>query len=446
MIRRVQALNYRCLRYVDVHLDGSFHILVGPNASGKSTLLDVVGFMGDLVTDGLDLAVSRRTKNFRDLVWDRDSGSPGFELAVEFEIHDALRAKVEDLGYKSLLELESSPLLFRYEVAVQSNDDGLCIASEGGFLAYGRSGDGNRPESIERDILPSESLSIFPSNKLPPASIITRPLTSGYRCIFRKSEEGADTFSPEPARYLFYATAPELSISFGKRRSTLKNLPEDPERFPVSTYVKRVLVDGVQKLFLDSRRLRHASSPNNPRIGLVADGSNLPWAIHWLRKADPERFAEWIGHIRTALRDLKSIRIVEREDDRHAYLMLRYSTDVEVPSWTVSDGTLRLLALTLAAYLPEREKLYLMEEPENGVHPMAIETVYQSLSSVYESQVLVATHSPVFLGCAAPEEILCFAKNKDGATEIIRGDRHPRLAGWKSSADMDLLFASEVLA
>ena len=123
--------------------------------------------------------------------------------------------------------------------------------------------------------------------------------------------------------------------------------------------------------------------------------------------------------------------------------MLRYATGVEVPSWTVSDGTLRLLALTLAAYLPDKEKIYLMEEPENGIHPMAVETVYQSLSSVYGSQVLVATHSPVFLSCAEPKEILCFAKNDEGATDIIAGNEHPRLAGWQSSADVDLLFASE---
>ena len=36
MVRCIQALNYRCLRDVDVRLDGNFHILVGPNASGKS--------------------------------------------------------------------------------------------------------------------------------------------------------------------------------------------------------------------------------------------------------------------------------------------------------------------------------------------------------------------------------------------------------------------------
>ena len=76
---------------------------------------------------------------------------------------------------------------------------------------------------------------------------------------------------------------------------------------------------------------------------------------------------------------------------------------------------------------------------------MAIETVYQSLASAYDSQILVATHSPVFLSCAKPTEILCFAKNEDGATDIVLGSQHPRLADWQSSADTNLLFASEVL-
>ena len=34
-----------------------------------------------------------------------------------------------------------------------------------------------------------------------------------------------------------------------------------------------------------------------------------------------------------------------------------------------SDGTLRMLALTLLAYIPAREAVYLVEEPENGYIP-----------------------------------------------------------------------------
>ena len=439
MIRRIQALNYRCLQYVDVRLDGSFHILVGPNASGKSTLLDVIGFLGDLIRDGLDAAVNRRTRNFQDLVWDRPRSNPGFELAVEFDIPEALGLKLPDEDLPGQDEYR----YFRYEVAIREGDDGLCIESEGGFLKTKMAELFEKDRSFDED--PFVLTRRFPSTRPAPESILTDAKAFYSRRVLDKSTKGKDTFNIETAPRYKYFSGSELSIAFGPRRSTLKNLPEDPERFPVATYVKRVLESGVHKLFLDSRRLRRASSPNSRRMGFVPDGSNLPWAIQRLREDDPATFNEWLEHVRTALREIEDVRVVEREDDRHSYLMLRYATGVEVPSWTVSDGTLRLLALTLAAYLPDRDTIYLLEEPENGIHPMAVETVYQSLCSVYDSQVLVATHSPVFLSCAEPKEILCFAKNDEGATDIISGHEHPRLASWRGSADVDLLFASEML-
>ncbi len=434
MIRRIQALNFRCLRYVDVHLDGSFHILVGPNASGKSTLLDVIGFLGDLIRDGLDAAVDRRTRNFQDLVWNRPRKNPGFELAVEFDIPEAFARKLPD---------KKDYRIFRYEIAIREGNDGLGIVSEGGFLGTRWRRNPEEHPSFDED--PFSLTRSFPSSRPTPKSILTNANDYGYRLVLQKSGKGTDTFSMETSERYADLGGSGMSFAFGPRRSTLKNLPEDSEQFPVATHVKRVLESGVQKLFLDSRRLRRASSPNSRRLGFVPDGSNLPWAIQRLGKIDPARHNEWLDHVGTALREIERIRIVEREDDRHAYLMLRYATGVEVPSWAVSDGTLRLLALTLAAYLPENDKIYLLEEPENGIHPMAVETIYQSLSSVYDSQVLVATHSPVFLGCAQPKEILCFAKNDEGATDIIAGHQHPRLVDWRSSADVDLLFASEVL-
>ena len=330
----------------------------------------------------------------------------------------------------------------RRKAFIQSGRDGLCIASEGGFLKNDWALDREKHRDLEVAFLASPRS--FPSTRPVPDSVLTNPDGFDCRRTLQKSAEGKDTYYIETVSQYEYFKGLDLSITFGPRRSTLKNLPEAPDQFPVATYVKRILQAGIQKLFLDSRRLRQASSPNNRRMGLVRDGSNLPWAIQRLHEIDPEKFRDWLDHVRTSPREIEDIRIVEREDDRHAYLMLRYATGLEVPSWTVSDGTLRLLALTLAAYLPESETVYLMEEPENGIHPMAIETVYQSLASVYDSQVLVATHSPVFLSCAQPEEILCFAKNDEGATDIIPGNRHPRLRDWQSAADINLLFASEV--
>ena len=119
MIRRIQALRYRCLRYVDVSLD-RFHVLVGPNASGKSTLFDVIAFLGDLVSTGLEAAVERRTRNFQDLVWGRPKDTLGFELAVEFDIPEPLRSR---------LPQERDYRVFRYEVAVCEADGDMRIGT-----------------------------------------------------------------------------------------------------------------------------------------------------------------------------------------------------------------------------------------------------------------------------------------------------------------------------
>jgi predicted ATPase len=189
--------------------------------------------------------------------------------------------------------------------------------------------------------------------------------------------------------------------------------------------------------------IRKASPPGQVR-GFKPDGSNLPWVIDSLQKA-PDRFQDWIAHLRTALPDINDIRTVERPDDRHRYLVLCYEGGLEVPSWVASDGTLRLLALTLPAYLPDLKGVYLIEEPENGIHPRAVETMFQSLSSVYDAQILLATHSPVILSIAEANEVLCFAKTPEGATDIVLGSEHPALREWRGETNLGVLFAGGVL-
>jgi len=99
----------------------------------------------------------------------------------------------------------------------------------------------------------------------------------------------------------------------------------------------------------------------------------------------------------------------------------------------------------LPAYLPDLGGVFLIEEPENGIHPRAVESVLQSLSSVYGAQVLVATHSPVILGLVKPRDVLCFARTREGATDIVNGADHPALRDWRGETDLGTLFASGIL-
>ena len=421
MIRRIQALNYRCLRYVDLRLD-RFHLLVGPNASGKSTLLDVVTFLGDMLSSGLESAVEERTRNFQDMVWGRPRRDAGFELAVEFAVPDEV---------KKPLPREMKFETFRYEVAIREGGSGIRIDSERGLLM---------PCENDR---PIQEVLRFPDPPEPPGTILIGGRRRGLRTILSKSREGRDNFNIEASEKAGKGWA--ISISFGPGRSTLGNLPESPERFPVSTHVKRLLETGVRRLFLDSSRMRRPSPPGRHRAGFSPDGSNLPQVIRQLREKHEGAFDDWLDHVRAALPEIEKVRVVERDDDRHCYLMIGYADGVEVPSWAVSDGTLRLLALTLPAYLPDPGMVYLMEEPENGLHPGVMQDVYRALSSVHDSQVLLATYSPVFLSHADLKDVLCFGKDASGATDVIPARKHPGLKDWQGSPNPSVFFAAGVL-
>ena len=423
MLTRIEALNYRSLRYISQEISG-FQMLVGPNGSGKSTFLDVVGFLGDLLRIGPYRAIMgdgngtpQRAADLSHLTWMRDGKQ--FELAVELAIPESRRRS--DTKYERA----------RYVVALEGKGESneIALASETLWL---------KPRDSEEKMVDQKPL--FPIPPKPPATLVqeSKKGPRGWRKVVNKiSESGNDYFMAETTEW-------NNSFRLGPNKSALANLPEDEERFPVATWVKRFLMEGIQKVVLNAQAMRRPSPSGSPRH-FLPDGSNLPWVVQALKDADEDRFARWVRHFQTAIPELKTVSTVARTEDNSRYIVVEYQNGLKAPSWVVSDGTLRMLALTLLAYIPNVEGIFLIEEPENGIHPRAMETVYQSLSSVYDAQVLCASHSPVVLSLATPAELLCFAKSEFGETAVVRGDEHPRLKNWKGTLDLGTLFAAGVL-
>ena len=417
MITLIEALNYRCLQYVSRNLE-PFHVLVGPNASGKTTFLDVVGFLQDLVSDGLDAALSNRTNNPQELLF-RNEGDK-LELAVEMQIPGNLRNQL------AKPELDTA----RYELAIGFDETQRQFEFKAEKFLLKKA---NFAESTQR--------LLFPMPPCVPDSLLTLSRRNN-KSVINKVPGGNDNFYSETYSKSGKGWAP--SFKLGTQKSALGNLPVDTKSFPVATWFREFLSLGVQRFILNSLKIRSPSPPTRV-TGFLPDGSNLPWVIERLRQEDSERFRSWIAHLQTSLPNLLDIQTIERPEDRHCYMVYKYAGNLKLPSWVVSDGTLRLTALTLPAYLTNIQGIYLIEEPENGIHPRAVATVYDSLSSVYSAQVLMTTHSPVVLNAARMDEVLCFAKDDNGATDIIPGSEHPKLRQWQGEANLGTLLASGVL-
>jgi hypothetical protein len=314
----------------------------------------------------------------------------------------------------------------RYEVAIGLQEGGeLGILSEKVLL-------GSAPKATELKTRP-----LFPTDVSAPDTVVTSRKPRGQQTVVSSSRGGLAHFRPETGRGWYPV------FHLGASRCALANLPEDETQFPIATWLKSMLGKRVHKLVLNSLAMRKPSPPGQPRR-FLPDGSNLPWVVAKLGE-NPERHRAWVQHLRTALPDIEDVETVERPEDKHRYLLIRYRNNLRVPSWAASDGTLRLLALTLPAYLGDLEGVFLIEEPENGIHPRAVGSALESLSSVYGGQVLLATHSPVVLGIANPSQVLCFARNESGATDIVPGNRHPALGQWRGEVSLGVLFAGGVL-
>lgn len=419
MFTRLQARHFRSLRQVDQSLD-RFQALVGPNASGKTTYLDVFVLLSDLMRFRGDVVetVGNRSAAFSELLW-KGEGS-AFQIAVEAKIPDEvhkLMDKNKHIYQKVRYEIEIGLDQVSNEIGI--NHETLWLISD--------------PKTQH-----AATRYLFPELTPEVNSILLRSGT-GRKVTINKRLGGNDNYYPDTLKPY------KPSYRLGRTRSALANLPSDQNSFPVGLWFRDMLERGVQNIVLDSQKIR---KPSPPGLGnrSQTDGSNLPWVIHDLSK-DKQRFQMWLEHVRTALEDIQNIYTIEREDDKHRYLVVEYSNGARIPSWLVSDGTLRLFALTIPAYLREMNGVLLIEEPENGIHPKAMETVIQSLTSIYQGQVLIATHSPVVINQLEPRQILCFAKDSAGSTDIVSGDLHPRLKDWKSGKpELGYLLASGILS
>ncbi len=416
MFTRVEVRNFRSLRDVSVPLS-NFHVLVGANGSGKTTFLDVFAFMGDLLNKGIYEAVQLRVNNFNELTF----GGLGSEIEFAFE------AMIPN-GISMNPKLRAFDAV-RYELKIWAeNGSSKTNTIENCFLF--KSTDRPKKEHWQNSnyvavlVLGSTDIS-FDSTKVFQAVQILTDKT-GTTLV----RETSELFREYP--------------HFESDKLVLGALSEDIQKYPVTTWLKNQFKKFIQPIQIESGAISKAGKERRP--GTVnPDGSNLPWLIDSLKKKYPDRYKLWFRHIQSDFPEIKSIKTVLREDQNDMFLKIKYKEGHEVKQWMVSDGTLRYLLLTIIPYLLDLEGLFLIEEPEIGLHPRAIQSVMDSLRSVYGGQVLVTTHSPETVNCATKKELLIFSKNEAGETQIMPATEHPYFKDWKLDLGSGVFYGPGVM-
>ncbi len=135
MIKRLRALNYLSLKDVDLELGGR-NVLVGPNMSGKSNLIDCLRFLTSMVISGLKQAFLNRN-GFQEVVWKgSEENRISLGLTVEVPIAEKELKKIYDYEISIIGSETGLITVDREKLTVKTN-------SQTGTLIDLKSGQGN---------------------------------------------------------------------------------------------------------------------------------------------------------------------------------------------------------------------------------------------------------------------------------------------------------------
>ncbi|MEW5851369.1 MAG: AAA family ATPase [Myxococcota bacterium] len=176
---------------------------------------------------------------------------------------------------------------------------------------------------------------------------------------------------------------------------------------------------------LNASALREPSEliPEGAEIAFQDTGAGLAGVYEAILSRGDQSFHEIAARVRTLFPTIKRL-WVPTTPEKKKELAIELHDGVEVRSADMSEGLLYYLAFEALACI-QRPAVILVEEPENGLHPARIAEVMKLLRGIAEdktrpAQVLIATHSPLVVNEARPEEVTVVTRDVERGTQCTR--------------------------
>lgn len=200
---------------------------------------------------------------------------------------------------------------------------------------------------------------------------------------------------------------PKRHLIAGLPRTVLSNV--NATESPTALLAKREM-ESWRLLQLEPSALR---LPDNllTRPGLLASGAHLPATLYSLasrkgRDQSPVEVEQVAGRLSELLDDIKTVAIHRDEVRQLFILQLTSRNGTTFSARSLSDGTLRFLALATLAEDPSALGVICMEEPDSGIQPARIPAILDLLKDIACDpnddasddnplrQVIINTHLP----------------------------------------------------
>lgn len=162
----------------------------------------------------------------------------------------------------------------------------------------------------------------------------------------------------------------------------------------------------------------------NDAYRMYEHGENLAAILYRIQREKPMAYRRIIRVIQSVAPYFSDFYFQPTEADMvRLQWQDKYSSMIYGPT-DLSDGTIRFIALVVLFMQPWLPKVIIIDEPELGLHPVAIEKLSGLIRMAAQkgTQVIIATQSAELISNFEPEDVLTVDQNEDGST-IKRLDR-----------------------
>src|SRR5258707_1560175 len=424
VLTKIEIDGFKTFKDFKVEL-APFQVIVGPNGSVKSNLFDALKLLSHLADNDLSVAFQGLRGDIDELFTTLPGGKSvdririAVEMLVDRKVQDSGGGEVELVGEVALkrqVALKFTRLRYELEITLGVDEYGL-----------------------ERLTITHESLKSIPQDednwrKKYGLSLQNNWLseTSGDQGIFIDTklttiailESLADKSTAEAKQLLIY-----LYPDGDKRERIRRFYTAEVQRTVMSRVVDtehphvfavREELCSLRFLHLNPESLRQPSS-TKATSSLSQDGKNMPTTLARMQAEDKFALNDVSRDLANLVPDLIDIELRKDEVRNEYTIWASFLDGRSFSSQVLSDGTLRLLALTILRNDPQFRGILCIEEPENGVNPMYLKKIGQLLRKMATDfndpeqvdeplrQVLITTHSPTFISQPGAIDALLFA-------------------------------------
>jgi predicted ATPase len=429
MLVALSVRNFKSIREAHVRF-GPFTCFIGHNGAGKSNLFDAIHFLSELAERDISDAAAdvRRTSDGAysplDLVFGRDQERE-IKLSADMIVPSEVR---DDFGQTA--EPSTTLLTYALHLKYSRASDQLVVNSE--RLAHAKLGD----------------FDPFVGFKSSPA----------FRAsVAIGSRRGGPLISTEGDRIMLHGDGGSRGRPAPVGRSPLTVVGgTNTFDYPTVLAAKREM-SSWRALHLEPSAMR-TPDPKSARPHHVSStGGRIPATLNALASQDSDVLAEIVNRLRQLNADIADIGVYS--DEARDQLALRARIN-RADNWlygrSLSDGTLRYIALVLMLVDVRDRALLCIEEPENGIHPSRVPNLVGLLRDyavdVEEPvaddnplrQVALNTHSPEVARQFSFDDMVFVerALTKDGPISVFRPVRNT----WRTKVVTDADHSSEPCA